>query len=273
MKPSASDNYSTRTRKIVSRRHFRFNLRRGFYIAAAVLVFVVVANSLWVWYQGTYPEMKAGVERFGISVSSHLGMNLKNVYISGQTNTQTRDIARAIDLKKGTPILSVSLDKVRERVEELGWVEEATVERRLPATINVRIKERRPIAVWQHEGQVHLVDSQGEVITAGTAGVKNDFTGLPIVVGEEAHNYVSHLFSFLFKERELFNQVSSIIRIGGRRWNIRLKSGIEVLLPEEKPEAAWRYLAKLQREKQVLDRAISSVDLRLHDRIFIKKAD
>ena len=38
----------------------------------------------------------------------------------------------------------------------------AAIERRLPGTLFVRLVERHPLAVWQHDGKQELIDRDGD---------------------------------------------------------------------------------------------------------------
>ena len=66
--------------------------------------------------------------------------------------------------------------------------------------------------------------------------------------------------------------MKAAVRVGGRRWNVHFAHGIDVKLPEEDPEAAWRRLAEYQRRYGVLDKPIRILDLRLSDRLMIVPA-
>lgn len=55
-----------------------------------------------------------------------------------------------------------------------------------------------------------------------------------------------------------------------RRWNLRLRSGVDVKLPETDPDAAIATLLKLQRESRLLDREIQWVDLRTPGKAFVR---
>jgi len=70
----------------------------------------------------------------------------------------------ALDAARGTPILAVKPSRAKEQLESLPWVRSATIERRLPGTLFVRLVERRPLAVWQHGGTQELIDREGTVI-------------------------------------------------------------------------------------------------------------
>jgi len=61
-------------------------------------------------------------------------------------------------------------------------------------------------------------------------------------------------------------------RMNERRWNLRIDNAIDVLLPEESPDAAWARLAALERANGVLKHDIQTVDMRLPDRLVLRAA-
>jgi cell division protein FtsQ len=60
------------------------------------------------------------------------------------------------------------------------------------------------------------------------------------------------------------------VRVGGRRWNLRIDDAIDVMLPEENAESAWSWLAELERTSLLLKRDVQTVDLRLPDRLVLR---
>jgi cell division protein FtsQ len=60
------------------------------------------------------------------------------------------------------------------------------------------------------------------------------------------------------------------VLVGERRWNLRLNNGIDVKLPETGVADALDQLAALDRDKQLLSRDITIVDLRLPDRVVVR---
>ncbi len=145
----------------------------------------------------------------------------------------------------------------------------ATVERRLPSAIHVRLIERRPLALWQHQGRISVVDQGGEVIPGAQPKA---FTRLPLVVGKDAPDHAAELLAMLDSEPELRTRVSTAVRVGGRRWNLSLDGGIDVRLPERDPAAAWAELARIQREHDVFGRDVVIIDLRMPDRLIVRTA-
>ena len=63
------------------------------------------------------------------------------------------------------------------------------------------------------------------------------------------------------------------ILVAERRWNLRLTNGIDVRLPETDVAAALDRLVALDRDKKLLSRDITMVDLRLPDRVTVRLSD
>ena len=63
------------------------------------------------------------------------------------------------------------------------------------------------------------------------------------------------------------------ILVAERRWNLKLKNGLDVRLPEINVEAAFEMLLALDRDKKLLTRDITAVDLRLPDRVTVRLSE
>ena len=61
--------------------------------------------------------------------------------------------------------------------------------------------------------------------------------------------------------------------VAERRWNVVLKNGIDVRLPETGVEQALDTLVELDRDKKILTRDIAAIDLRLPDRVTVRLSD
>jgi cell division protein FtsQ len=64
--------------------------------------------------------------------------------------------------------------------------------------------------------------------------------------------------------------ISSGTFISGRHWNVQLKNGILIKLPEDNPEKAWAYLTKKQKDSKILESNIKTIDLRIEQKMFVK---
>jgi cell division protein FtsQ len=181
--------------------------------------------------------------------------------------TSKTAILRAVGADRGTPILAISPSQAKAQLETLPWVRSAAVERQLPDTIHIAIVERTPLAFWQRQGKLALVDRDGTVIT--DQGLER-FSGLIVLVGEDAPQNAGALLELIASEKTIANRVVAAVRVGGRRWKLHLDNGIDVELPEENAAAAWKQLAELERTSQVLARNVEVVDMRLPDRLVVR---
>jgi cell division protein FtsQ len=204
-----------------------------------------------------------------LGVSAALGLVVGDIEVEGRETTDAATIMAALAAHRGTPILGVSPSRAKAQLESLPWVRSASIERRLPGTLLVRLVERHPLAVWQHSGKQELIDREGAVIPVKDL---SRFARLPSVVGEDAATNAPALLDMLAREPELAARVSAAVRVDRRRWNLRIDNAIDVLLPEESPGDAWARLAALERANGVLLHDIQTVDMRLPDRLVLRAA-
>ena len=207
------------------------------------------------------------VERTLRLLSTSTGLTVHQVVIVGQDYVDRQSVLNVLRLDDSEPIFLVNLGNLRSRVETLGWVKNAFPRRRLPDTIEIKLVERIPLALWQHERDFALIGDDGAIITRSNL---DKFADLMLVVGSDAPVHTAKLLEMLALEPSLSKRVVAAIRVGERRWNLKIDSRVDVLLPETDPVAAWRRLADLERRQQVLERQIESIDLRFKDRLIIR---
>ena len=202
-----------------------------------------------------------------LDCTARFGLVVNDVRVEGRETTDPETILTALGAGPGTPILAVSPKRAKEQLEALPWVGSAVVERRLPDTLYVRLVERKPLALWQHSGKIELIDREGAVIPVSHL---DRFAKLPLVVGDNAASHAAELLDILATEPDLAARVSAAIRVGDRRWNLRIDNAIDVLLPADSPASAWAQLANLERSSAILKRDVQVVDVRLPDRLVVR---
>ena len=199
--------------------------------------------------------------------AARAGMQVRHIVIEGRANTPEPVLRGAMDVHRGTPILAVPIRAVAARIERLSWVQHATVERRLPDTIVVRLIERRPFAIWQDQGKFRLIDRDGDTVADRNA---RDFRALPLVVGPGAPRAAARLLDALNAQPELAPRVAAAVRVDSRRWDLMMKSGMTVRLPGGHAVRAIARLAQLQAQFALLDRPLRFIDLRLPSMLVLR---
>jgi cell division protein FtsQ len=202
-----------------------------------------------------------------IGIAAGSGFEVRNVLVEGRDQTAAADILAALRAERGTPLLAVDVAAAKARLEKLPWIQSAMVERRLPDTLHVRVEERRPYALWQLGRRLSVIDRDGTVIVKDNVA---RFADRPLVVGEGAELRAWEVLDVIVEDPDLKSRVEAAVLVAGRRWNLRLKGGIEVRLPEEGMAEACQRLARMIRDEALLSRAVSVVDLRQSDRAILR---
>jgi cell division protein FtsQ len=202
-------------------------------------------------------------------VTADAGFSLQNVYLSGHQKVDAKTILSATNVQNGQPILGFSLAEMKTRLEQVPLIRHAQIARVLPNTLRVNVEERQAAAVWQYRGKLQLVDADGVAMGAVRSG---EYRKLPLLVGQMEPKHIQEFFAFLDKAPELKKEVQSATLVSARRWNVDLKKGIEIKLPENDLAMAWEKLSELVEQKMLLREDIEVIDLRMPDRMFIKQA-
>lgn len=187
------------------------------------------------------------------------GFRVRSVRVHGVAMTKTAALRKAIGIRQGDAIFDLDTRAAQRRVERLPWVRVATVERSLPDTVVVRVVEREPLALWQHEDEVALLDSTGVVVPGAPLAA---FSDLPLLAGDGVPEAAPQLMAMIRKNADLAPRVTAASYVERRRWNLLLDDRVWVKLPQEKALEAWLRLADEDQEHGLLRRNILAVDVR-----------
>lgn len=242
-----------------------WTLRTPIALISVAVVALILLAIVYDMPQKSYYFIEAHMAKLAVKAD----VQLENVYLEGQNHTKTESILEVMDVKIGMPLFAIDLDVMRKRLEELPWVRYAEVERQYPSTLTVRIAEREPVALWQLEQKLRLVDEEGVVIDVADISAFSDYL---ILVGKNVPYYLPEIMEMLESEALLKPLVSSVVRVSDRRWDVVLRNDIRIMLPEHQPEKMWSYLAQLHREKDILsDYDIESINLKIPEKVFIER--
>lgn len=229
----------------------------------ALLIFLVAALSMTGRLDDVQSQLMANVdhrlERGGYVVQA--------IDLTGADKVSALDIAEVLELELGDGLVRLDPVEAKARIETISWVEHAAVRRLWPNRLGVLIRERTPYASWQLNGYYRVVDRSGVEIRDADPP---DYDSLPRIVGEGANVAVAEILPVLATHPELQARVTHAIRVGERRWTLRLQSGAEVLLPADNPAAAIAILADLHADRGVLDLDAQAFDMRGEDGMAIR---
>ena len=197
------------------------------------------------------------------------GWEVRHVELTGAREQERLAIYAAVLNGPTNAMLAADLDDVRARLRALPWVADASVQRRLPDTLVIEVKERKPVALWQYRKRLAAIDIGGRVLTRDRLERWND---LPILVGAGANARVRDAME-LIAATPLGRDVNAAVFVGGRRWDLRFKSGETLALPDRPGEAraALASFARLdgQGPERLLGGRFTRFDMRLPGRMIV----
>jgi len=192
------------------------------------------------------------------------------VKISGYTDLRESDVLALAGITPTVSLPFFDVAAARAALEAAPLISRASVRKLYPNQIVIEIVERTPYAVWQKDGDVHAIAADGAPIDEVNDG---RYADLPFVVGEGANGRVREFVALLDAMDELKPRVEAGVLIDQRRWNLRLKSGIDIKLPESDPEAAIAELLTLQRQSRILEKDVLALDFRVPGRVFARLSE
>jgi cell division protein FtsQ len=198
------------------------------------------------------------------------GFRIVSIALTGHRHISREEVLATAGITGTTSLLFLDVEQTRERLKNNPWIADATVLKLYPGELQVGIKEREAFALWQKDGQVAVIAEDGTVLEPYVAP---RLMRLPLVVGRGAETRAKDFLALLDQYPALRDVVRASVLVGERRWNLRLKNGIDVRLPESDVAPALARLVALDREKNLITRDILAIDLRLPDRVTVRLSD
>jgi cell division protein FtsQ len=204
------------------------------------------------------------------ALANSAGFRITAVGINGRKQL-TQDEVLAIGGVNGrSSLLFLDAATVRDRLKTNPWIAEATVLKLYPNRLQIDITERTAFALWQQDGRLSVIADDGAVLEPY---VSHRFTALPLVVGKGAETRARDFLALLGRYPQVRGVTKAAIFVGERRWNLRLKDGLDVRLPENEVGNALASLSKLDKEDRLFSRDIVAIDMRLPDRLTVQLSE
>lgn len=152
----------------------------------------------------------AGV-RFLLYSPQVLLLKPEQIEVTGNHIVSRNAVLQSFALDRNRSVLRIPLDARRGQLEELPWVESASIQRILPNRIRVELTERTPIAFLRNGNELALIDAHG-VILDRPDGEDLHFpivTGLPDSVPREEREKRMQTYQEFLRDADLVRSESS----------------------------------------------------------------
>lgn len=121
---------------------------------------------------------------YGVAASSAFAVS--ELELSGIRYSDEATVRALLAVPDGTNVFRLATEPLEARLLELPTVASASVDVRLPGTLEARLAERRPVLVWQVGDQPFLVDADGVLFAELTGRPSAEAPSLPTVTDERA---------------------------------------------------------------------------------------
>ena len=198
------------------------------------------------------------------------GFRITSIAFTGNKHLNREEILSRAGVTGNTSLLFFDVADARTQLMADPRIGDATLLKLYPDRLQITITERKPYALWQSNGRVSVIANDGMVLEPY---VSQPFVELPLLVGKGAEMRAREFLALLDQYPDVRANVQASVLIAERRWNLRLKNGLDVKLPETDVAPALEKLAALDRNQQLTNRDITTVDLRLPDRVTVRLSD
>ena len=178
-------------------------------------------------------------------------------------NVDLEPIGVAIGIHHGTPLRSLDLHQINNRVTSIPWIKNAST-RRLPnGNLIIKTRQHNAIAMWTDGVMYYPLSDEGTKIET-PLDKPNENT--IVFSGEIPKNDLKDIITTVSTLSEYLDYITMV---ESRRWDLHTKNGITIYLPEDNPASAVNKISRLNQTHKILSRNIEILDMRDNARILV----
>ena len=219
---------------------------------------------------GHVDELTAALSDTRNALANSAGFRVATVVINGRKQLSQDEVLAVGGVNGRSSLLFLDAATVRDKLKANPWIADATILKLYPGQLQIDIVERSAFALWQEDGRLSVIADDGAVLEPY---VSRRFLNLPLVVGKGAATRARDFLTLLDRYPQVRSVTKAAIFVGERHWNLRLKDGLDVRLPENDVGNALAALSRLDKDDRLFSRDIVAVDMRLPDRLTVQLSE
>jgi cell division protein FtsQ len=237
---------------------------------AATVLLLLGSAGFGVVKGGHVAELTTGLSDTRNALANSAGFRIRTVAINGRRQLSQDEVLAIGGVNGRSSLLFLDAATVRDKLKTNPWISEATVLKLYPGELRIDIVERTAFALWQRDGRLSVISDDGAVLEPY---VSSRFLSLPLVVGKGAETHARDFLALLARYPRVNSVTKAAVFVGERRWNLRLRDGLDVRLPENEVGNALATLSTLDKDDRLFSRDIVAVDMRLPDRLTVQLSE
>ena len=237
---------------------------------AATVLLLLASAAFGIVKGGHVEELSSALSDTRNAIANSAGFRITAVAINGRKQLTQDEVLGIGGVNGRSSLLFLDAAAVRDKLKANPWIADATVLKLYPGQLQIDIVERSAFALWQQDGRLSVIADDGAVLEPY---LSRRFLSLPLVVGKGAETHAKDFLALLARYPQVRSVTKAAIFVGERRWNLRLKDGLDIRLPENDVGNALASLSRLDKEERLFSRDIVAVDMRLPDHLMVQLSD
>jgi len=199
-----------------------------------------------------------------ISLSKLNLPKIKKIEINGLNNDEQIKIFKDLNFLETRSLFFLDTVRIKKELSSHSFIESFSIFRKFPSTLIIDIKKTSILAKRYIDGLGFFVGSNGKLIKS-----EKEINDIPIVFGNFENDQFLKLKKMIDESNLSYLEIDSIYYFDSKRWDIKMKNGILIKLPNEKTLNALKFVVDLLLEEKFKD--IKLIDTRLNNQVILNE--
>lgn len=189
-----------------------------------------------------------------------------NLIVLGNNYIDKKSLIYELKTKLDEDRNSNNLDLISNVLNKKNLIKKFIITKTSNNLITIKIEEKNIIGLLKIKNNNYLIDEFNNIIETK---ITPNLFHLPVFIGKNSNKNASVILN-LIKESDINLNYLSFSFVDQRRWNINLKNGVKILLPETKVLDTLKLLNKVTSKYNILNGNFIEIDMRIYGKYFLK---
>lgn len=241
-----------------------------FFNIKTLIITVLTLSTLLITYFSYFKYKDLIVEQLVLNRERFLfGFNddtTPNLIVLGNNYIDKKSLVYELKTKLDEDNNYNNLDLISNVLKKKNLIKKFIITKTSNNLITIKIEEKNIIGLLNIENNNYLIDEFNNIIETK---ITPNLFHLPVFIGKNSNKNASVILN-LIKESDINLNYLSFSFVDQRRWNINLKNGVKILLPETKVLDTLKLLNKVTSKYNILNGNFIEIDMRIFGKYFLK---
>ena len=189
---------------------------------------------------------------------------IQNINVSGLSEKDNQKLLNEIKNLSLENIFFIDKSEIKKFINENSLIEKYEVLKKYPSSINIKIEKTNFYAKINYKGTTYLIGSNGKLTLS-----KSGYNELPYIFGKPDINEFLKIKKIIDESKFSYKQIKDLYFFSSNRWDIKLKNGILIKLPNNFTLQNLNYLFEFL--KNYNGENFNIVDARIKNQIILNE--